>query len=354
MARRRNRNAQDIRLAQSRAKVRFGPEHSTIKAAAGQALSDYASDLTSADAAAKSAIHFAKKAKKPVAAVFNQARTEADNARSDVEAAFGRLGGAADPFRAATAREQAGAHERVALAGANALHELTQRQLEAKAGGQYAKTAAKQTYNKTVSDLAGRLTDLGDREGAFITSEAGSLRESRAGRQATTRNARMKIKADSRNARAKIEADKQAADTDYTRDVAKIKLTDSLKNAGSKGLPKGVKPASSEKLDSFESNFAKALRYAKQYAASGDGRSTAASLLTTGAPATKETSAVPSIPSQLALSTALDMAYAGHVGRTTQKRMAKKGIRLHDVPGLVSNKKYEKRRRNQQLASGAS
>jgi hypothetical protein len=343
MARRRNRNAQDIRLAQSRAKVRFGPEHSTIKAAAGQALSDYASDLTSADAAAKSAIHFAKKAKKPVAAVFNQARTEADNARSDVEAAFGRLGGAADPFRAATAREQAGAHERVALAGANALHELTQRQLEAKAGGQYAKTAAKQTYNKTVSDLAGRLTDLGDREGAFITSEAGSLRESRAGRQATTRNAKLKIR-----------ADKEAADTDYTRDVAKIKLSDSLKNAGSKGLPKGVKPASSEKLDSFESNFAKALRYAKQYAASGDGRSTAASLLTTGAPATKETSAVPSIPSQLALSTALDMAYAGHVGRTTQKRMAKTGIRLHDVPGLVSNKKYEKRRRNQQLASGAS
>jgi hypothetical protein len=350
--RRRNRNAQDIRLAQSRAKVRFGPEHSTIKAAIGDAQNNYLSDLTSAAAASKSAIHFAKKAKKPVAAVFNQARSEADAARSDVEAAFGRLGGAADPFRAALAREQAGAHQRVALAGANALHELTQRQLEAKAGGQYAKTAAKQDYRKTISDLAGRLSDLGDREGAFITSEAGSLRESRAGRQATTRNARLKIR-----------ADQKAADLDYGRDVAKIKLTDSLKDAakakGGKGLG-GNKPASRSESRMFQSDFSKALSYAKQYANTYDKkggrvtRHTAASTLTSGAPASKTASGVPAIDDQLALSAALDMAYAGHLGRTTTKRLHQAGIRVKDLSGAKSYRSYEKRRRRQQLASGAS
>jgi hypothetical protein len=348
---RRNRNARDIRLARSRAKVRFGPEHSTIRAAIGQAQGEYLSDLTSADAAAKSAIHFAKKARKPVAAVFNQARSEADAARSDVESAFGRLGGAADPFRAVLAREQAGAHQRVALAGANALHELTQRQLEAKAGGQYAKTAAKQDYRKTLSDLAGRLTDLGDREGAFITSEAGSLREARAGRQAT-----------SRNARAKIRADKEAADVDYTRDVAKIKLSDSLKDkggGGGKGLG-GNKPASRSESRMFTSDFAKALDYAKQFATTYDkkgrrvDRRTAHSTLVTGAPATKKTSATPSIDDQLALRAALDQAYSGRISRATAKRMHKAGIRVKELPGAKTYGAYEKRRRNQQLGSGAS
>jgi hypothetical protein len=346
MARRsRNRNAADIRLAQARARVRFGPEHSTLNAMIGEAQDTLASDLTSADAASKSAVHFAKKAKKPVARIFNTARSEADAAHADVEAAFGRLGGAADPFRAATAREQAGAHQRVALAGANALHELTQRQLEAKAGGQYAKTAAKQDYRKTLGTLAAKLTDLGDREGAFIVAEAGGLREARAGRQATTRNTRLGI-----------QGRKEAADTAYGRDVAKIKLRDQLSNkgGGGKGLG-GNKPATHAELRGFTSNFSKAKSYAQQFANQGDPRHKAAGDLTRGVvPTATAPVGVPSIGDQLAISAALDMAYAGHIGRTTAKRLHKAGIRVKDLPGAVPYAAYERRRRNQELASGVS
>jgi hypothetical protein len=118
MAKRRNRLNSDIRTAKQRATVRFSPERSTIKALIGDAQSRFGSDLTAADAGAKSAIHFADKARKPTIAIFDAARSQADAARSDVEAAFGKLGGAADPFRAATSREQAGTAQRLALARA--------------------------------------------------------------------------------------------------------------------------------------------------------------------------------------------------------------------------------------------
>jgi hypothetical protein len=343
MARRRNRNAQDIKLAQSRAKVRFGPEHSTIKAAIGQAQGTLASDLIAADAASKSAIHFAKKAKKPVAAVFNAARSEADAARSDVEAAFGKLGGAADPFRAATAREQAGAHERVALAGANALHELTQRQLEAKAGGQYAKTAAQQDYRKTISDLAGRLSDLGDREGAFITSEAGSLRESRAGRSATLRGIRLRGKQDRQQAAAKLESDKE---------LAKYKADLKGSGPGTRGLG-GNKPASRSEMRMFKSDFAKALSYAKQYGSRADARAE----LIPGAPAAKDKKgrlipATPSIDDQLALSSALDMAFDGHISRANAKALHKAGIRVKELPGAKTYSQWNRGRSGSRIRSG--
>jgi hypothetical protein len=333
MARRKSLNRQDTKLAQQRAKVRFGPEHSTIGALIGQAQGALASDLSSADAAAKSAIHFAKKSEKPVRQVFAAARTQADAARSDVESAFGKLGGAADPFRAATAREQAGAAQRTALAGANALQELTQRKLEAKAGGQYARTAAKQEYRKTVGDLAARLSDLGDREGAFIAAEAGGLKQARAGRKATSRVKRMDIRADTR-----------AADTAHQRELEKIRLKESLAGGGGGGSRAslgGNKPASRSELRMFKSDFAKALNQAQQASAHGVDRSEAQAKLTTG---TTGANAIPSIDDQLALAVGLDMAYSGRVSRGHARELKRAGLRVKDLPGATSLTQWKRKR----------
>jgi hypothetical protein len=341
MAKKHSKLDHDIRVAKQRAKVRFGPEQSTIHALVGQAKATRDSDLSSADAAAKSAIHFANKSRKPVAKVFKVARTEADAARSDVESAFGRLGGAADPFRAATSREQAGAHERVALAGANALHELTQRKLEAQAGRQYAKTQVKAEFRKNMGDLGNRLKDLGDRSGAFIAQEAASLAEARAQRMVPTRTARLNIRAHGRETAAKIRADKEKAATKLAADKDLAKYKAGLRPAGGGGLG-GSKPASRSETRGFESDFAKALSYANKYAKKGLPRSTARGELIPGVPATKNSQGVPGISNQLALNVALDMAYRGYVTPGHARRMHKAGLRVADIPGLRSSAKAKR------------
>lgn len=332
----------DIRTVRARARVKYGPERSTIKALVGQAETNLASDLTSADAASKSAVHFAKKARKPVENVFKEARSQADAAHSDVETAFGKIGAGADPFRAATAREQADRHEAVALAGARALNDLTQQQVAAKAGGLYARNQAFASYRKDLSDLSTRLRDLGSRQGDFAASELASLQDSRAKAKIPLKVAKINQAGQDRRSEKSLENSKELA-----------KYKNDLKPKGSTG-PGGNKPASRSESRMFLSDFATALRYAKRYAAAQQPRHHAAGVMTTGAPPTKTTDAVPGIDDQLALSAALDMAYAGHIGRTTAKRLHKAGFRVRDLPGAKTYGAYEKRRRNQQLASGAS
>lgn len=334
----------DLKVAKARAKVRFGPEHSTINALLGQAQGTYASDLVSADAAAQSAVHFADKSRKPTAAIFDTARSQADAARSDVEAAFGRLGAAADPFRAATTRGHAAAAQRTALAGARALHELTERKLEAQAGRQYARTQASTDYRKSLGSLAERLRDLGDREGAFIVEDAAKLSESRAER-----------KADLRKTRLGIEGSEKAASVKFGRDKELAKFKSGLTGGGGSGLG-GGKPATRAERRGFQSDFAKALSYAKQYPT----RAAARAELIPGGPAVTDKAGkviapgAPSIDDQLALSAALDMRFDGHVSRANARAMKKQaGLRVADIRGATSYSDWLRKRAPRGSSGGA-
>jgi hypothetical protein len=325
MAKRRNRLNSDITTAKQRATVRFAPERSTIKALIGDAQSRFGTDLTAADAGAKSAIHFADRARKPTVSIFDAARSQADAARSDVETAFGKLGGAADPFRAATSREQAGSTQRLALARAQALNDLTSRQ--------YAGNQARSTFRKDVGDLGARLRDLGDRQGAFVAQEAASLADARHKQGVPIRVARINAQARSRSDRSKFA---QAKELEGIKQAGREKLAKTrAASGGGTGLG-GNKPATRSERRGFESDFAKALSYARDYVGAQP-RHVAANTLISGAPATKSAEGVPAIGNQLALSVALDMAYDGHVSRANARRMkSQAGIRLADIPGLTS------------------
>jgi hypothetical protein len=317
-------------LGKLRAKIKYAPERDTITALVQQAGTTYGSDVADSDTTAGSTIRFAKGQRKPTRKVFDQAKSDADNAATDVKVAFGNLGGAADPYRAVTAREQGGREGRLALARSDALHELTDRQLDAKAGRQFGHLLAQKTYNTSISDLATRLRSLDDKQGAFAVEQAASLDREGADRRSKTRATNRKISSDEKIAANKITSDQKIA-------AEKIAAAGPKKV---KGLPKGVKRASREELNTFESSFAKALSYAKQL--SPDYSAAAArDVLTKGSPASKDAAgnvlaAVPSIPHRLALQAAIDIAYGTHLSGRTVKRLHSKGIRLTDVPGLTS------------------
>jgi hypothetical protein len=350
MAKRKRVNS-DIRTAKQRATVRFSPERATIKALIGDAKSRFSSDLTAADAGAKSAIHFADKARKPTAAIFNTARSQADAARSDVESAFGKLGAAADPFRAATSREQTGTRQRVALARAEALNDLTSRKLEAKAGGQYAGNQARQTFRKDVGDLGTRLRDLGDRQGAFVAQEAAALADARAKQGVPVRVAKINASARTKAARAtaRAQARRDATTFGHQKELEGIKQAGREKLASTRATAKAnakkKNPASRSELRMFKTDYAKASVFARRFAASGGKvpRHVAATTLIKGRPSKTGVGGVPAIGNQLALSVALDMAYDGHVSRANARAMRKgAGLRLRDVGGLTSYSQWLK------------
>jgi hypothetical protein len=350
MAKRNRKVNPDIRTAQQRATVRFSPERSTIKALIGDAQARFGADLTAADAGAKSAIQFAGQARKPTVAIFKTARSQADAARSDVEAAFGKLGGAADPFRAATTREQTGAAQRLALARAEALNDLTSRKLEAKAGGQYATNTARAAYRTDVGDLGQRLRDLGDRQGAFVAQEAAAIANARHMQGIPIRVA--KINASGRTRAAKVAARAKARENAKAFSNS-VKL-EGVKQTGRERLAAqgrakkhrtGLgtnKPASRSELRMFQSDYSKASSFARQFKKENFSRGEARRFLIRG-----EKGQNPAIGNNLALSVALDMAYDGHLSRANHRAMKGIGVRTRDIGGLVTYTDWY--RRNQRM-----
>ena len=326
-------SARDRRIARQRARLRTAPEASTITALLGEAKTTYESDITSADAAAKSAIHFANKAEKPVREVYDAARGATDAARQDVEAAFGKLGGAADPFRAATTREREGATRRLELAGANALNELTQRKLEAKAGGQYARTQAGTEFNKTVGTLRQRLLDLGVRRGDIAGSELAAIQETRDKNQVPIDVANIGAKS-----REDIAADKLAAadkkkkaksqvtQTPDKHSVWQSDITSIIDAAGSYG--KGLSRAAL-KTKLAQGRESQTVLVDKDGNPLGEGLSGREKVQKGAKKVTLP--AKPKFAPDLRMSAALDLYLTGRLGRETKRRLHAAGFSIRNL-----------------------
>lgn len=331
----RGRRARDLAIAQAESKVRYGPKQTALSALIGEAQSNYAADKKAAKSGARSSIVHARRARKPLKAIYNEATGAADSAASDVSAAFGNLGAAADPFRAATAREQGAARTRLVTAKASGLKELSDRQVEAKVGRQFALQEAKSSFRGQMGKLADQLTALGDEQGAYEAARIGALGEARANR----RNQRSIQKLSGRNQR-RLEAQKHA--NDLTEQTAKEEA-----KAKREGTVGGRKPATRAEERNFTANFSKALRYAQDAKRNNVPRAQAATRLTTGVAGSKEAPGIPSIPDQIALSAALDMAYLGVIQSDTTKRIRRQGVDPRVLPGINTIREQLKRAKRQ-------
>jgi hypothetical protein len=324
------------RIAEAEAKIRFGSERAGLAALVGQAQEEYKTDLRTARGMAATAIRSARKGRRPLRKIYNEAQAAADTAHQDVEAAFGRLGAAADPFKAVTDREFALAEQRRADSAAAARRDLIAQENEAKLGRMFAVGQAKTRYTSTLNQISDRLRDVGDREGAYIVSRLGELRE------AGTKH------------RQAIELE----NIKHEHDLAEIDRR-ARSGGGRGGGGGGADRASRAELRSFTAKFAKAFSHAKDYSQAGDARRIAADDLTRGVPSSTVVSkgkklkdpGVPAIDDQLAVAVALDMAYDGVISRRNTQRLHQAGIKVADLPGAFTR---AQRQRQQQRGFGGA
>ena len=181
----------DLTLAQQQATVQFGPEESQLQSLLKSAASNYEDDVTRAEEGAKATQLISRASRPRVKAIYAQSTKDTDTANQDVLTAFGKLGAAADPYRAVTARDMAGWKGRIASARSNSLQGLTDREIEAVAGKSQALQKATADYRGDVEKLSDRSTALGREKGAAMAAQLGAIKGKRAESAAELRKIRL-------------------------------------------------------------------------------------------------------------------------------------------------------------------
>jgi hypothetical protein len=326
----------DFNTVRAMSAVQYDPQVSALSGLIKGARKTYRGDIAVAKASALGTSKAAKRAVKPVKKIYRNSLGDIANAREDVKTGFKKLGDAADPYRAVTAREDAGYRSRVAGERASALKELSDRQLEAKAGQIYAIRAATANRNDTLGTLRGRLSDLYHEKGAYEAGQLGQMANDAAQRRNARRLARIQSRGATRRAKlTQAGENKRAAD--------KI-AADKIKNAA-KAKKDSRASRSDQRMFSTEYGRLAALATGNRL---GNTRADLARQLSTGV------SGVSPAKNGLALQVALDMAYRGYVSPAHARRMRRTGMKLSDVPGLVSPKSHRRAKRRQNARSPAS
>jgi hypothetical protein len=322
MAKRKRKTDPDLSTALAEMEVKYGPQVAQVKNLVGEAVDQYKGDVQSAKETAAAARSYARQAIPGVEKIYTGATQATRDAQSDVKTAFGDLGGAADVFRAATAREQGGARSRIADAAARAKQDLVDRGTQATAGEQLAIGEARRGYGANIGKLQDQLTQLTATKQSDLVARLGQLGQDRADRDLKVRLQNLENEGD--------------IDVQSQRDKAARERAEIAADAKDKKKTKDnrAKPAAQQK---FSDEVGKAMEYAKDYPS----RSEAASDLLRGAvPSGDKTKGTydPGLPSfrQLPLSIALDMYFDKHVSRVNARRLHDLGYKVSDVMGATS------------------
>lgn len=322
--------------------VRFGKERSDLTALVQEAATNLQTDLVAADAASRSAAHYARASRPAIKHIYDTAAGSLAGTRQDVANAGGPVTAIG---RGVLAREQAGAQNRLAAARARSEQDIEDRIGGAISGKTYAQTAARDKYRTTISDLSSKLRDIDDRQGAFVVSEMGNILEKNAGRRAASRNIRLtsslgESKVITSGAFAgRTQAEVKAMDPKQRTTIAK-----QYEKSGGKGKKKNA--ATNEDRQQFETAFATAKQYAQVLSTGKKPDGSAVRDKKTnkriGALGRGQTGQqlISKINNQAALSAALDMVYDGHISRETARRLHEQGINVADIPGAKSSSQF--------------
>lgn len=221
--RRGNRYTRQARLE---AKVRFGPEASALRELLREAGSDLQTSLA-AEQGAAAGIKAASRAARPeIRRSYEQAGRSHTEADQDVGKALAGLSAQADPYRAVSARESAGAKRRLAESMAGAEKELSDRTVQAEHGRQFGVRQAISRYSEDVRKVRGRQTALAGESGAFKLATIKDLQDADAKANQAEREFQLSLqKAEdaNRNAAAGREVTMRGQDLANERAKAKAK-----------------------------------------------------------------------------------------------------------------------------------
>lgn len=326
--------------ARRSANLRYGGEERALGALMQEAEQDYRTDRRVANATSRAAAAAARASRRPIRKAYRQAQTQADVARQDVNASFGGLSAAADPFKAVTEREFALEKQRTAGEAAEARSDAIARERDAKVGRVFALGAAKQRHNAAIADLLAQASALRSEKGEYAASQLDEYlaardqqdfeaEQNRLDRKSARENTLLNQGRDpktgepldkpNKSGREKFDPADRAQLRMFQDDfavanqwIAKLREVKATKNNPKTGTKKGDKPFDNpEKLQE---------------------------ILTSG----NNDLGVPKVDDQLAIKAALDMAYKKYVTPQTWDRLYAAGFRVADLPGAMSAKKYRK------------
>lgn len=172
-----------VRQAKLAAQLQVAPEQSALLELLRQAREGYHTGIKVERGIGQGVVDAAKGAVKPTAQVYYDAGATLRGQRRGVMAQLDKLSPAADPFKAVAADEYAGSQGRRAVERASALKELQDRQVQARAGTQFAAANLRSQYLGSVDKIGTRLSDLGAREGALASDNLGKLVDAEAARR---------------------------------------------------------------------------------------------------------------------------------------------------------------------------
>jgi hypothetical protein len=126
-----------LRRAMQEAGLQYGPQIRALSELRQDAAGRYRSGVRAARGSAAGIQQAVREARPVIGDAYADSLASAGVAEQDVGAALAGLGAAADPFRAAVAREQGQASTRIGEARAGALSDLARRSTDAVAGSEY-------------------------------------------------------------------------------------------------------------------------------------------------------------------------------------------------------------------------
>jgi len=163
--------------------LKFGPQKSVLGQLAREAQEQYVGTVRGSAGAAGETVQAVKEAQPHVAAVYNNAGLGAQQTGTLVGSDLSKLGAAADPYKAASAVEQAGIASNLQRGKTQALTQLAQQMVQAKEGGQFAANQAGTLLRKELGKLGAKKQELSGEEGAYNVSDLQKLTQSGEGLQ---------------------------------------------------------------------------------------------------------------------------------------------------------------------------
>jgi hypothetical protein len=291
--------------------LRFEPQRRDLTAQQQAIVDQFATGAKTENATAKGIASSIDAVKPQVQGYIGEAQGVSDRASQDLSTYL-----SGNVLQGAAARDAAGTKRRLAETLANTTTELDRRKVDAAAGAKYTIGALRSNAAKALESVGGKLSDLANDEGVYVSSRAGALEEAARSRGVTRRGQDLshQDRVASREA-----ADRRAASRGS-----------GSRSGGKPRLPGGAKPATPAVQNRAMNKITAALGYAsklKKAPTKADRRVIGNTLL-----AGNKDAGLPSFKDDpIYLTAALDIAYDGHLSKETVKRLHSLGVSVEQL-----------------------
>jgi hypothetical protein len=301
--------------AELEAFVRFNPQLSGLAQMLSQTRGEAETRARDAVAGGEAVSQAARLARADTDQDYKGATASTQARNSTLAAELGKLGPAADSYKAVGLSSANSALNRVTGEGARAKRDFSSRSADAVAAGRYGAKAARDQGASDARSIMDKIVGVQAESGAYQAVRVGELTEARRQRQADLTKARVQAEQSDRNSRRTANVGRERIDAQKERDAAK-----DAKDA----KPKAPKLQTAEKHYGIRSEIDRAVQKLQELKDAGKDRAYGARFITNEIPDTKD--GQDKIPGrkandQMTASVALNLVYDGGISGANVQRL---------------------------------